>query len=109
MALAVSGWRTGWRGARGIQVEERLLDVPVHGLTIRTVLADDEKLTREEFGYLLAGVVDVEVVGEAGSGLDPFDLIEKERPYLALVAATSPTAGSGLAGMRRCSSCSRGL
>jgi DNA-binding LytR/AlgR family response regulator len=59
-------------------------------MTIRTVFADDEKLAREEIGYLLQSVPDVEVVGEAGNGVDAFHLIEKERPDLVLLDVKMP-------------------
>jgi DNA-binding LytR/AlgR family response regulator len=59
-------------------------------LTIRTVFADDEKLAREEIGYLLQNVDGVEVVGEAGNGVDAFNLIEKERPDLVFLDIEMP-------------------
>jgi two-component system response regulator LytT len=59
-------------------------------MTIRAVFADDEKLAREEIGFLLHGVDDVDVVGEASNGVDAFHLIEKERPDLALLDIEMP-------------------
>src|SRR5262249_4040261 len=59
-------------------------------LTIRTVFADDEKLAREEIGYLLHSVEDIAVVGEASNGVDAFHLIETERPDLALLDIEMP-------------------
>jgi two-component system response regulator LytT len=59
-------------------------------VTIRTVFADDEKLAREEIGFLLHSVDDVEVVGEATNGVDAFHLIETERPDLALLDIEMP-------------------
>jgi two-component system, LytTR family, response regulator LytT len=59
-------------------------------MTIRTVLADDEKLAREELRYLLQGLDDVELVGEAANGVEAFDLIEKSRPDLALLDIQMP-------------------
>jgi DNA-binding LytR/AlgR family response regulator len=59
-------------------------------MTIRTVFADDEKLAREEIGYLLQNLSDVEVVGEAGNGIEAFHLIEKERPDLVLIDIEMP-------------------
>lgn len=57
---------------------------------IRTVFADDEKLAREEIGFLLQSVTDVDVVGEASNGVDAFHLIEKERPDLVLLDIEMP-------------------
>jgi DNA-binding LytR/AlgR family response regulator len=59
-------------------------------MTIRTVFADDEKLAREEIGYLLESVPDVQVVGQAANGVDAFHLIEKERPDLVLLDVEMP-------------------
>jgi two-component system LytT family response regulator/two-component system response regulator LytT len=57
---------------------------------IRTVFADDEKLAREEIGFLLQSVADVEVVGEAVNGIEAFELIEKAHPDLALLDIEMP-------------------
>jgi two-component system LytT family response regulator/two-component system response regulator LytT len=54
------------------------------------VFADDEKLARDEIGYLLHDLQEVEVVGEARNGLEAFSLIEKERPDLALLDIEMP-------------------
>jgi len=59
-------------------------------MTIRTVFADDEKLAREEIGYLLQNVNDVVVVGAAENGLDAVQMIERERPDLVLLDIEMP-------------------
>jgi two-component system LytT family response regulator/two-component system response regulator LytT len=59
-------------------------------MTIRTVFADDEKLAREEIGYLLQQVGDVEVVGAAENGLDAVQMIERERPDLVFLDIEMP-------------------
>lgn len=59
-------------------------------MTIRTVFADDEKLARQEIGYLLQNVDDVVVVGEAENGLDAVQVIERERPDLVLLDIEMP-------------------
>jgi DNA-binding LytR/AlgR family response regulator len=59
-------------------------------MTIRTVLADDESLAREEIAYLLQSVDGVAVVGEASNGVDAFHLIETTRPDLALLDIEMP-------------------
>jgi DNA-binding LytR/AlgR family response regulator len=57
---------------------------------IRTVFADDEKLARDEIGYLLQSLPDVQIVGAAGDGVEAFHLIEKERPDLVLLDVQMP-------------------
>ena len=59
-------------------------------MTIRTVFADDEKLAREEIGYLLQQVSDVQVVGAAENGVDAVQMIERERPDLVLLDIEMP-------------------
>ena len=40
---------------------------------LRTVLVDDEQLARDELGYLLGQVGGVEVIAQAGNGLEAYD------------------------------------
>lgn len=59
-------------------------------MPIRTVLADDESLAREEIAYLLHEVDGIDIVGEATNGVDAFHLIETTRPDLALLDIEMP-------------------
>lgn len=60
---------------------------------LRVVLADDERPARRFLVNLLRSFPDVEVVGEAGNGKEAIDLIEAERPDLALLDLHMPEAG----------------
>src|ERR687898_2555032 len=60
---------------------------------LRVVLADDERPARRFLVNLLRSFPDVEVVGEAGTGKDALDLIEAERPDLALLDLHMPETG----------------
>ena len=57
---------------------------------LRVVLADDERPARLFLIKLLESFGDVEVAGEAGNGKDALDLIESERPDLALLDLHMP-------------------
>ena len=39
-------------------------------MDLRAVLVDDEQLARDELGYLLGRIGGVEVVGQAGNGVE---------------------------------------
>ena len=60
---------------------------------LRVVLADDERPARRFLVNLLHSFPDVEVVGEAGNGREAIDLIESERPDLALLDLQMPETG----------------
>jgi two-component system LytT family response regulator len=57
---------------------------------LRVVLADDERPARRFLSKLLETFADVEIAGEAGNGKDALDLIEAERPDLALLDLHMP-------------------
>ncbi len=59
-------------------------------MTLRTVIADDERPARSYLVSLLRKLDDVELVGEASSGPDAVSLIERERPALALLDIQMP-------------------
>ena len=60
---------------------------------LRVVLADDERPARRFLINLLKTFPDVEVVGEAANGKDAIDLIEAQKPDLALLDLNMPEAG----------------
>jgi DNA-binding LytR/AlgR family response regulator len=60
---------------------------------LRVVLADDERPARKFLINLLKSFPDVDVVGEAGTGKEALDLIEAERPDLALLDLQMPETG----------------
>lgn len=60
---------------------------------LRVVLADDERPARRFLVNLLKTFPDVEVVGEATNGKDAIDLIETQKPDLALLDLNMPEAG----------------
>lgn len=57
---------------------------------LRVVIADDERPARSFLAALLRDFEDVTLVGEAESGTDAVELIERERPDLALLDLQMP-------------------
>lgn len=69
-------------------------------ITLRVVVADDERPARRFLIGLLKSCGSVEVVGEAASGEEAIELIERTRPHLALLDLQMPEVG-GLEVVRR--------
>jgi two-component system LytT family response regulator/two-component system response regulator LytT len=57
---------------------------------LRAVLVDDEALAREELGFLLGQLGGVEIVGEAGNGLDAVETIDRLQPDLVFLDVQMP-------------------
>jgi two-component system LytT family response regulator len=57
---------------------------------LRVMIADDERPARSFLAALLRSLDDVVIVGEAGSGREAVQLIEKHRPDLALLDLQMP-------------------
>lgn len=60
---------------------------------VRVVIADDERPARRFLTSLLRAIPDVQVVGEADNGRDAIDVIEQQRPDLALLDLNMPEVG----------------
>ncbi|MEU2789844.1 response regulator transcription factor [Streptomyces sp. NPDC007100] len=59
-------------------------------MTIRVLIADDQKLIRESFGIVLNAQPDIEVIGEAVDGQDAIDRIAALSPDVVLMDIRMP-------------------
>jgi YesN/AraC family two-component response regulator len=57
---------------------------------LRVVIADDERPARSFLAAILRGFEDVKLVGEAENGAEAIELIEREKPDLALLDLQMP-------------------
>ena len=63
-----------------------------HGVSmdLRAVLVDDEQLARDELGYLLGQVGGVEVIGQAGNGVEALTTIDRLQPDVVFLDVQMP-------------------
>ena len=59
-------------------------------MDLRTVLVDDEQLARDELAYLLEQVEGIEIVGQAGNGVEAVQTIVRLQPDLVLLDIQMP-------------------
>jgi len=59
-------------------------------VTIRVVVVDDQSLVRGGFAMILSVQPDIEVVGEAGTGLEAIDAVRRHRPDVILMDIRMP-------------------
>jgi DNA-binding NarL/FixJ family response regulator len=69
-------------------------------MTIRVVVADDQSMVRAGFRMLLSGEDDIEVVGEASTGLEAVNQAARVRPAVVLMDIRMPEL-DGLQATRR--------
>src|SRR6202790_3822562 len=60
------------------------------GEELRAVLVDDEQLARDELGYFLGQLGGVEVVGQAGNGVEALTTIERLQPDVVFLDVQMP-------------------
>ncbi len=59
-------------------------------MVIRVVIADDHQIVRQGLISLLEREPDIEVIGQAGDGLELVNLVRKHRPNVAVTDITMP-------------------
>jgi two-component system, LytTR family, response regulator len=59
-------------------------------MELRAVLVDDEQLARDELGYLLGQLGGVEVIGQAGNGLEALSTIDRLQPDVVFLDVQMP-------------------
>jgi two-component system response regulator LytT len=59
-------------------------------MDLRTILVDDEPHARNELGYLLGQIGGVEIVGQAGDGIEAVAMIDRLRPELVFLDVQMP-------------------
>src|SRR5437764_14359752 len=57
---------------------------------LRAVLVDDEQLARDELGYLLGKLGGIEVIGQAGNGVEALTTIDRLQPDLVFLDVQMP-------------------
>ena len=59
-------------------------------MDLRAVVVDDEQLARDELGYLLGRVGGVEIVGQAGNGVEALAAIQRLQPEIVFLDVQMP-------------------
>src|SRR6266446_1657777 len=59
-------------------------------MALRAVLVDDEQLTRDELGYLLGQIGGVDVIGQAGNGVEALTTIDRLHPDVVFLDVQMP-------------------
>src|SRR3954471_7367518 len=59
-------------------------------MDLRAVLVDDEQLARDELGYLLGKLGGVEVIGQAGNGIEALTTVDRLQPDVVFLDVQMP-------------------
>src|SRR5215213_6652157 len=59
-------------------------------MELKTIVVDDEQLARDELGYLLGQVGGVEIVAQAGNGVEALETIDRLQPDLVFLDVQMP-------------------
>jgi two-component system response regulator LytT len=59
-------------------------------MDLRTVLVDDEQLARDELKYLLSQIDGIDVIGQAGDGVEAFATIKRLQPDVVFLDVQMP-------------------
>jgi len=59
-------------------------------MDLRAVLVDDEQLARDELGYLLGQMGGIEVIGQAGNGVEALTAIDRLQPDIVFLDVQMP-------------------
>src|SRR6266571_1527026 len=59
-------------------------------MELKAVLVDDEQLARDELGFLLGRVGGVEVIGQAGNGVEALTTIDRLQPDVVFLDVQMP-------------------
>src|SRR5262252_2046085 len=59
-------------------------------MELRALVVDDEQLARDELGFLLGQVGGVEVIGQAGNGIEALTTIDRLQPDLVFLDVQMP-------------------
>src|SRR3979411_828917 len=59
-------------------------------MDLRAVLVDDEQLARDELGFLVGQVGGVEVIGQAGNGVEALTTIDRLQPDIVFLDIQMP-------------------
>src|ERR671931_1456301 len=59
-------------------------------MDLRAVLVDDEQLARDELGFLLGQVGGVEIIGQAGNGVEALTAIDRLQPDVVFLDVQMP-------------------
>src|SRR6266542_860854 len=59
-------------------------------MDLRAIIVDDEQLARDELGYLLSQMGGVEVIGQAGNGVEALTTIDRLQPDVVFLDVQMP-------------------